>query len=69
MKSIETDENYITIPYKQSYQKPNKLSYQMPPNSNSPPSTDNFINYYLNYMLKNKNLELNLEMYKEYNKN
>ena len=55
-----TDKNYI-------YHN-NNLSFQLPPAGNSPPSIDNFINLYLSYKLKTKNLDLNSQMYKEYNK-
>lgn len=54
-----TDKNYLYH---------NDLSFQLPPVGNSPPSIDNFINQYLSYKLKNKNLDLNSQMYKEYNK-
>ena len=43
----------------------NFLSYQIPPPSNSPPSSD-FINTYLNYKLTNHKLNLNYSSYNEY---
>ena len=44
----------------------NEVSLQLPPNNNSPPIIDNFITFYLKSQLKNKKLELNPKMYKEY---
>ena len=43
-----------------------KLSLQLPPIDNSPPLVDNFIAFYLKSQLKNKKLELNPKMYKDY---
>ena len=43
----------------------NYLSCEMPPPSNSPPSSD-FINYYLNFKLTNSKLNLNYSTYQDY---
>ena len=56
-KSINSQTNHCSY---------GNLSLQLPPIDNSPPSINNFISFYLKSQLKNKNLELNPKMYKDY---